>query len=222
MLQSLTQQCRLYYMTTWFSSDFHISHKLVAGLRGFWRVDQDGVKVPDTELHDLTLADNWDAVVQPEDTVYLLGDMSINSGPQVIEWIKDRPGTKRLISGNHDRSHTAIFHKQAKAKIAEWSPYFESILDEDTIKIAGRKVTLSHFPSWEWGDGARAAADGYVSRYEQFRPWVHAGKTIILHGHTHDIETAHGREYHVGLDAHNLQLVPESTIVEWLATVPER
>jgi calcineurin-like phosphoesterase family protein len=206
-------------MNIWLTSDLHLSHKLVSGLRGFWMNDQDGVRVPDTFAHDVTLAENWDAVVQPDDLVYVLGDLSINSGLQVDEWFKDRPGRKRLISGNHDKSHTAIFKPAKSGPVIErWSSIFESILDEDVIEIAGRKVTLSHFPSWEWGDGERARQDGYVSRYEKIRPWM-KDDTILLHGHTHDVERDHGREYHVGLDGHGLQLVPLQTIEDWVKTL---
>lgn len=203
---------------TFFTSDLHISHKLVSGIRGFGEPVDAAEREWDTvhtDQHDATLARNWDAVVQPEDTVYILGDLSINSGPQVAEWISQRPGTKHLISGNHDRSHTAIFRKYAADKIAEWSPLFESIQDEAYLTIGGKLVTLSHFPSFEWGDGPGRP----TFRYQQFRPWVIPGETVILHGHTHGAETAHGREFHVGVDAHNLSPVPLSTIEAWIATL---
>jgi len=208
-------------MTTYFSSDFHIGHKLVSGLREFWTYDQDGAKVPDTEAHDRTLAENWDAVVQPEDTVWILGDMSINSGAQVTEWLSQRPGTKHLVSGNHDRTHTAIFPKYYKNKIAQWTPFFASIQDEAVIEIAGQEVVLSHFPYWSWGDGPEvreSAGPGFQARYEKFRPWE-GEKTILVHGHTHSHERDHERSYHVGLDAHELQLVPEQTIIDWVQTL---
>lgn len=202
-------------MTTWFTSDLHIGHKLVSGLRGFWLPGQNGEPaVPDTDEHDRVLAERWDACVAPDDMVWILGDLSINSGPQVIEWVSKRPGIKNLVSGNHDKSHTAIFRKLAQGKMDEWSMLFESIQDETEIEIDGHPVTLSHFPSWDWGDGPGRGE----ARYEKFRPWV-KDETIILHGHTHGTEKGHGREYHVGVDAHEFFPVPESTIIEWIETL---
>ena len=184
-------------------------------------LDQDDVWVPDTLLHDMTLAENWDAVVKPEDTVWILGDLSINSGKHVAPWIAERPGTKHLVSGNHDKTHTGIYTKGKSAPVfEEWSKVFASIQNEATITLAGRTVTLSHFPFWSWGDGPTAGGGNpnFKPRYEEHRP-TEEPDTILLHGHTHSKETAHERSFHVGLDAHGLQLVPEAVILEWITTL---
>jgi len=186
----------------------------VSGLRDFWQIDQDGVKVPDTELHDMVLADNWDSVVAPEDTVWILGDLSINSGPQVAVWMQERPGIKHLISGNHDKTHP-MFGRKVAATSKEWEPLFESIQIEAQLVIAGRKVTLSHFPYWSWGDGPGKEA---YSRYKEWRP-KETRTSILLHGHTHGTERAHERSLHVGLDAWDLQLVPLSTVEEFVLSL---
>lgn len=169
----------------------------------------------------MTLADNWDRVVSPEDEVWILGDMSINSGSQVAEWVNARPGIKHLVSGNHDKTHTGIFSKGKSDRVlAEWSSVFESIQNETVIEIAERRVTLSHFPFWSWGDGpsVRDNNPDFQPRYPDQRP--KEGKdTILLHGHTHSKETAHERSFHVGLDAHGLQLVSEETIIDWVITL---
>lgn len=204
--------------TVFYTADPHIGHRLVAGLRGFWRIDQDGVKVLDTEAHAAALAANWDAVVAPDDIVWILGDMSINSGPQVIDWIRARPGVKHLISGNHDKTNISLFGKKAQSKIAEWSPYFASIQDSAVIEIAGQPVTLHHLPFWSIGDGERARADGYVSRYKDQRP-VEKPNTILLFGHIHDPQRDFGRALHVGLDAWDMQLVPHSVVANWVAAL---
>ena len=208
-------------MTTFFTSDLHIGHKLVSGIRGFgWPKtarlrEWDYVEIG---LHDATIANNWDSVIGEDDEVWILGDLSINSGPHVAEWIEKRPGRKHLVSGNHDKSHTALFPKYAEAKVAEWAPYFESIQDEATLEIGGKIVTLSHFPYWSWGDGPDTRGDrepGFRPRYPKVRP-PEGKKTILLHGHTHGLERAHERSLHIGLDAWGLQLVPMSTVEGFL------
>ena len=108
-------------------------------------LDQDDVWVPDTLLHDMTLAENWDAVVKPEDTVWILGDLSINSGKHVAPWIAERPGTKHLVSGNHDKTHTGIYTKGKSAPVfEEWSKVFASIQNEATITLGERTEQFAH------------------------------------------------------------------------------
>lgn len=197
-------------MTTWFTSDLHIGHRLVSGLRGFHLENGD----PDTGAHDHALATVWDNTVHENDTVWVLGDLSINSGPQVAEWFAWRPGHVHLVSGNHDKSHSLAGHNRSAAKRQEWAPLFKSIQDEAEIEIEGRKVTLSHFPYLSWGDGPGRGP----ARYEKWRPWE-GEDTILLHGHTHGTEQVHGRSMHVGLDAHGLQLVPLKEVETWVQSL---
>lgn len=200
-----------------FTSDLHIGHKLVSGLRGFNNYDPRPqefglpvLEVPDTDAHDHTLAHNWDAVVKPEDTVYVLGDISINGGQHALDWIAARPGTKHLISGNHDPVHPAHWRTATKT-IPLWSQYFETIQPFIRRKLMGQTVLLSHFPYVEYGDGP----DRGESRYDQYR-LPDLGE-LLLHGHTHGTEKDHGRSLHVGLDAWDLQLVPQSEVLSWVS-----
>ncbi len=48
----------------WFTSDLHIGHRKVAGIRGFWSED-----VEDTAAHDAKLAENWDMQLVPQETI---------------------------------------------------------------------------------------------------------------------------------------------------------
>lgn len=56
--------------------------------------------------HYKKIEDNWDYVVQEEDTVLIPGDiswaMSMEEAMPDLEWINRRPGKKILIKGNHD------------------------------------------------------------------------------------------------------------------------
>lgn len=200
-----------------YTSDLHIGHKLVAGKRDFIHYDErsmefglDPIEHIDTEAHDAVVAHNWDAVVGKDDIVYVLGDISINGKQPALDWIAERPGIKHLIAGNHDPIHPGIFRTRAHKLMPHWLQYFETIQPFTTRKLLGRYVMLSHFPYAAWGDGP--ARDG--SRFDQYRlPDMGA---LLLHGHTHGQETAHGNEFHVGLDAHSLQLVPQDTILNWI------
>ncbi|MEN6582519.1 MAG: metallophosphoesterase [Armatimonadota bacterium] len=56
--------------------------------------------------HEKRIAENWDAMVAPDDTVLIAGDHSwalrFNEAAPDINYIAQRPGRKILIRGNHD------------------------------------------------------------------------------------------------------------------------
>jgi predicted phosphohydrolase len=61
---------------------------------------------PAWQNHLAKLAANWPAVVQPEDTVLILGDISwgmrLEEALPDLQFVKSLPGSKRLLKGNHD------------------------------------------------------------------------------------------------------------------------
>lgn len=84
-------------MAIWAISDLHLS------LGGDKPMDIFGEIWRD---HPERIAENWDAVVRPDDTVLIAGDNSwalkLDQARQDLEWIAARPGTKIMIRGNHD------------------------------------------------------------------------------------------------------------------------
>lgn len=198
-----------------YSADLHIGHRFVSGLRGFWNeddVNDEEEAAPDTEAHDEWVAEVWDSAVREHDHVFLLGDLSINGGQHALDWIKARPGHKHLIAGNHDPVHPA--NARSFKHLPVWNQYFDSIQPFLRRKLVGKDILLSHFPYSAWGDGQ----DRPGSRYEQYR--LPDMGELLLHGHTHGPERAHGHSMHVGIDAWKT-LVPQETILEW-ASVTEK
>lgn len=196
---------------TWYTSDLHIGHKLVAGLRGF-DVINNGVKSPWPEAHDAFIADYWDATVKPSDAIFILGDISINGGQHVLDWIEKRPGHKHLITGNHDP--VGPWERQSHKKMKHWMEYFDSIQPYLRRRLGGVEIMLSHFPYESYGDGPERPG----SRYNEYRlPDV--GK-LLLYGHTHGKERDHDNMFHVGWDAWN-SFVPQDTILQWVKSKKE-
>lgn len=191
-----------------FTSDQHIGHTFVAGTRGF----------DDPVEHDRWQAEKWDAVVGPDDTVFVLGDISINPKRDgAWEWFRSRPGKKHLIAGNHDEVHPMHSKALQAQQDRNWTDTFATINAWARLKIQGRTLLLSHFPYQ--GEGARDMEDRNV----EYR--LRDNGFPLLHGHTHDKVVYHTSEngspqMHVGVDAWNGELVPESTIVEWLEYLP--
>lgn len=178
----------------YFTSDLHFGHKKVSELRGFTTPEE----------HDATLMDNWSSVVTKRDTVWVLGDLTLASPTAALEIIKNLPGTKHFISGNHDGCHP--MHKDYAKVTKHFLEAFESVAPYARRKLDGREVLLSHFPY---------EADRGEARYMQWRlPDLGAN---LLHGHTHSPEyRTSDHELQVGVDAHGLTPVPMATIIEML------
>lgn len=158
--------------STWFTSDLHFGHRLVAGHRGFFKDD-----APDTEAHDEHIVSVWNSLVKPQDRVWILGDMSMRGPKAFGPYVERLNGTLFLISGNHDEVHP-MFRDSYKKQRA-WLNYFESVQSAARIRVNnGREVLLSHFPYT--GEGARTGPD----RHTQWR--LRDEGTPLVHGHTHD------------------------------------
>lgn len=206
-------------MTIFYTSDLHIGHRLVAGHRGFTQEtghfsDIDGAPEyeSDTDAHDEAIAAYWDATVQEDDIVFVLGDTGLGRFEQVVlPWFDARPGRKHLIAGNHDPVHPA--RSDAVKLQKRWLQTFETINPYATRKIAGEKVILSHFPYASYGDGTTHGEPG-EGRWAEWRVDERLGK-FLLHGHTHGPEKAHDRQLHVGWDAWG-RFVSHDEIVTWV------
>lgn len=202
--------------TVWFTSDLHIGHALVAvdRLTRSCGYDASGAPGYAVEWHDNLLAENWDSRVQPDDQVWVLGDLSAGGAAAesgALSWIRQRPGWKHLVPGNHDRCHP--MYRDSHKHIGEFLLEFESVQPFARRRIRGATVLLSHFPYQ--GDHTE------VSRFDQYR--LRDYGDLLLHGHTHSTEkTSWGAkrvgdfptQIHVGVDAWGLRPVHIDELAE--------
>ena len=81
-------------MAIWLTSDLHLGHdrQFLWGPRGF----QSSLE------HDETVVRNWNAVVEPEDDVYVLGDIMLGDNAHGAEYFSKLNGRIHLVRGNHD------------------------------------------------------------------------------------------------------------------------
>lgn len=187
---------------TWYTSDLHLGHDLVAQLRGFHT----------TEAHDAELARRWDGAVAADDVVWVLGDISgggRGSQHRALQWIAARPGTKHLIAGNHDSVHP--MHTDAHKALPTYLEVFASVAQSARRKIAGHDVLLCHFPYPQ-----PTGPEDFGPRYDQWR--LPKLGSCLLHGHTHNPIRVGEQSIHVGLDAWNLTPVSINAIVQMLST----
>lgn len=111
----------------------------------------------DVEEMNRTLVQNWNAVVTPEDDVYILGDFYYK-GANPLPVLRQLQGRKHLVVGNHDGKLLA--DSKARAEFVE-------IRDILSISDGNQRLILCHYPMAEW--------NGY------FRGVIH------LYGHIHNI-----------------------------------
>jgi len=114
---------------TWFIGDLHFGHRNIITFD-----DDNGKKIrpfSSIEEHDETLITNINALVRPQDRLYILGDICISR--KNIPMVSRLNGRKKLIKGNHD-----IF------KLKDYLPYFDDICAYRTYPEHG--IICSHIP----------------------------------------------------------------------------
>lgn len=198
----------------WFTSDAHLGHALVARKRA-----EAGHCLE--LMHDVYLADQWDARVGSGDVVWVLGDLTLGDLDYALNWFAQRPGRLRLILGNHDEGHP--MHRGAHKVFGLYAGVFEYVATMARIRVAGQNVLLSHFPYPGTSEGTDEHGRPFDDRYSQYR-LPNEGLPLI-HGHTHRSEKLSWnrqgawkmtRQIHIGLDAWGLAPVPLNAVEDLL------
>lgn len=186
-------------MTTFITSDIHLSHKSIIKYCPERR--QGRMLPPDdtpefdaevTAMNEMIVA-NWNSMIRPEDEVWVLGDVAMGQIKFAPDWIRQLNGKKHLVKGNHDK--TLI-------KLPEFSELFESVQNykELSVKVDGKKhmLCMSHFPMSHWNS-------------------MNQG-TMMIHGHLHGSPSGlTGRIKDVGMDTNGLKpYVLEEVVKELL------
>ncbi|MBQ9148563.1 MAG: hypothetical protein IJX69_03240 [Oscillospiraceae bacterium] len=110
-----------------YTADPHFRYEPMVAGRPFETVE---------EMDEAIIA-NWNAVVGPEDTVYLIGDIGFNGGHVPCRTLARLNGRKHLIRGNHDTGFedAPLLYR-----------YFESVTDFLEIDDGPHHIFLSHYP----------------------------------------------------------------------------
>lgn len=188
-------------MTTWFTSDLHLGHENIIKFcsRPFSSV----------EAMNAELVWRWNMLVNPEDEVFVLGDLALGNIRDSMDWAKQLTGNKYLVPGNHDRCWSG--HKKvrpADRKLYEDAGFVIMPSEQPTFWPPELKkpLLLCHFPYV--GDSTE------TDRHAEHRPKYNG--LWLLHGHTHwatRITSDHPRQIHVGVDAWHYKPVPLEAIL---------
>lgn len=115
----------------YFSSDQHFFHKNAATNPDFGR------NFSSVEEMNETLIDNWNSVVNKEDTVYVVGDFSFGNTTQTTQVFNRLKGNKILVKGNHD--------DRATLKMP-WGAIDKQL----RVKWKDKVFWLTHYPTKSW------------------------------------------------------------------------
>lgn len=162
----------------YYTADLHF------GCQSIFEREKRGEIFKDLEQMNKTLVENINEACQPDDVLYILGDVSCAeyNPAKELSAIKCK---KILIAGNHDRKW--LEHKSFKRQ-------FVKIFDTGYVRTLGTRITLSHFPIAEW--------DGFFKGHWHF------------YGHVHRTNMGSGRMmekipncYNVGVDVNDYKPV---------------
>lgn len=171
----------------WLTSDWHFCHnqKFIYEPRGFNSIE---------EMNN-TIIKNHNAVVAPEDNIYVLGDLMLGDNEKAREYIEQLNGKIHVIRGNHctDKRWNKIY--PTISNIEEMCGWAHG------IHYRKYNFYLSHFPTLTGNLEAES---------------LHQC-TLNLFGHTHSKDMFYeDRPYmfNVALDAHNCYPVLLDDIIE--------
>ena len=124
-------------MRTWITSDLHFGHKNIMKFCPQTRARFND----DVAYMNNAMVLEWNAKVQPEDTVYILGDVAFMPASNAAQILRQLNGTKILIEGNHD-------HKNLRNPA--FRSCFEAVHIYYEIYHNNNKVVMFHYPILEW------------------------------------------------------------------------
>lgn len=170
----------------WITSDWHFNHQreFIYVPRGFSSVE---------EMNEAIIA-RHNKLVQPDDDVYVLGDLMLGDTDKGIECVRRMNGMLHIVRGNHDTD-------------SRWGRYFTSfpnlieIKNAIYLKYKKHHFYLSHYPT----------LTGNLEKESLTQ------MTLNLFGHTHQKTNFYeDRPYmlHVGVDSHNCYPVLLDDIIE--------
>lgn len=130
-----------------FTSDTHFGHTNI--------IEYCDRPFANAEEMDDALVENWNNVVGPTDTVWVLGDFSFRNAADTRAIVQRLNGHKKLILGNHDK----VIHENRSTFCARGA--FEEITELKMIHGPGQdrkqKIVLCHYPMRAWNQSHRGS-----------------------------------------------------------------
>jgi calcineurin-like phosphoesterase family protein len=142
-----------------FVSDTHFYHKNIIKYsnRLFSSVEEMNQK----------MIDNWNAVVQPTDTVWHLGDFAFCNYLLFAKLLTELNGNINVVLGNHDKTIEENSSKLLAAGL------LKSIQNYKELKVDGKTIVLLHYPMRSWNKKHHGSYHlfGHVHASMDASPW---------------------------------------------------
>lgn len=139
------------------------------------------------------IIERYNAVIQPDDEVYVLGDLMLNNNEEGLNCIKQLKGHIHIILGNHDTPTRESLYRECENVV--------EVALAARLKYRGYHFFMTHYPCFT----------GNLEK-ESLKQC-----TCNLYGHTHQ-QTNFYQDipfmYHVGMDSHNCTPVLLDQVIE--------
>ena len=178
-------------MTIWFSADPHYGHKSI--------IEFCDRPFKDVEEMNKRLIENWNLVVQPNDDVYMLGDVSFMKASETVNVLNALKGKIYLIKGNHDKNN--LLNSAAAKQRFEWiKDMYELKVHDLEASREKQIIVMCHYPMLTWNKSHHGS-------------WM-------LHGHCHGNLPVdpHAKRHDVGVDSNAYAPVSYEMIKEIMST----
>jgi len=137
------------------------------------------------------------SIMNPGDNLYVIGDLTFRKNLAVRFFdLTDKLGVDvYFVFGNHDQD------KDNKRVLKVIKDRSKTCAERLFIRVDGQGIVLDHFAGRVW-------------RESHFGSWQ-------LYGHTHGKIGPRGKQYDVGIDNNDFELVAQTRIVDIMKTLPE-
>lgn len=162
----------------YFTADTHFGHGNI--------IKYENRPFADIEEMNTHMIKNWNEKVEPDDDIYILGDLIFGKGQNANDILNQLNGKKYLVKGNHD---SFLRDKKFDRDLLVW------VKDYYVLKYNNRKFVLFHYPIQVWD----------CRHYD----------SIHLYGHVHS-KTINKipNSYNVGVDVNNFTPISIEEIIE--------
>ncbi len=131
-------------MTIWIISDQHYGHRNIAGPPPLSSWDSGYRNFRSLREMEDTLVDNINAVVQPNDEIYDLGDIIMGQSPETeLPRIRARINCRNFHIASPGNHHPFDKHPQLKSLFSSYTTYRE-------LKYKKQLFCLFHYPILSW------------------------------------------------------------------------
>lgn len=193
----------------WFTSDTHFGHENIIK---YCNRPYPGVPEMNTDL-----LINWNNTVQPDDTVFHLGDVCMGRMDESLQFVSRLNGQKVLILGNHDRPYLGWFKGEKRDRWIQryLDAGFTTIHDDAYVTMGNRVFYLNHIP---YSGDLGANEDRTAFEKSKLHTPQDTGVPLIC-GHVHDAwQVQHSplrtRMVNVGVDVNGFRPVGARKVLE--------